>query len=101
MSTEESPPIKDICPKCTFLRNGDIQFNNISLPPSSSQLLEQAGVSCTCIYSSLDQTARKINVAKFVNKKVTTLLVTDVAVSYCDVIIMSSSHVTVPVGSWH
>jgi ATP-dependent RNA helicase DDX54/DBP10 len=35
----------------------------------------------TYIYSSLDQTARKINVAKFVNKKVMVMIVTDVAVS--------------------
>lgn len=38
-------------------------------------------MSCTYIYSSLDQTARKINVAKFVSKKTRIMLVTDVAVS--------------------
>ena len=45
------------------------------------QLLHEAGIMVTCIYSSLDQTARKINVAKFVNKKVMVMIVTDVAVS--------------------
>lgn len=45
------------------------------------QLLHEAGVMATYIYSSLDQTARKINVAKFVNKKVMVMIVTDVAVS--------------------
>ena len=45
------------------------------------QLLHEAGIMATYIYSSLDQTARKINVAKFVNKKVMVMIVTDVAVS--------------------
>ena len=45
------------------------------------QLLEEAGIMATYIYSSLDQTARKINVATFVNKKVMVMIVTDVAVS--------------------
>jgi len=45
------------------------------------QVLEAAGVATTYIYSSLDQTARKINAAKFVSKKIKILLVTDVAVS--------------------
>ena len=45
------------------------------------QLLQEAGIMVTYIYSSLDQTARKINVAKFVNKKVMVMIVTDVAVS--------------------
>ena len=54
------------------------------------QLLSQVGISCTYIYSSLDQTARKINLAKFVNKKSMVMLVTDVAVSvYNDIIMMS------------
>ena len=39
-------------------------------------------MSCTYIYSSLDQTARKINVAKFVSKKVSVVLVTDIAVCF-------------------
>ena len=67
-----------------------------SLPPlyPSTQLLDQAGISCTNIYSSLDQTARKINVAKFVNKKVMTLLVTDVAVgTYINCMTSSLHHV--------
>ena len=46
-----------------------------------SQLLHEAGVMATYIYSSLDQAARKINVAKFVSKKVMVMVVTDVAVS--------------------
>ena len=45
------------------------------------KVLESAGLSTTYIYSSLDQTARKINAAKFVSKKTNILLVTDVAVS--------------------
>ena len=48
-----------------------------------SKVLEAAGVSTTYIYSSLDQTARKINAAKFSSKKTKILLVTDVAVSSC------------------
>jgi len=46
------------------------------------QLLLTSGINASYIYSSLDQTARKINVAKFVNKKVMVMLVTDVAVSH-------------------
>ena len=45
-------------------------------------------MSCTYIYSSLDQTARKINVAKFVSKKTRIMLVTDVAVSHVTVYVV-------------
>ena len=51
----------------------------------------------TYIYSSLDQTARKINVAKFVNKKVMVMIVTDVAVSLreqCGVIYIVIMHLS-------
>ncbi|XP_060080406.1 ATP-dependent RNA helicase DDX54-like [Ylistrum balloti] len=48
-------------------------------------LLEKAGISSTYIYSSLDQTARKINIAKFQLKKVKVLLVTDLAARGIDI----------------
>ncbi len=56
---------------CTFRLHSTIFF----------QLLTAAGISATHTYSSLDQTARKINVAKFVNKKASVMIVTDLAVS--------------------
>ncbi|XP_075290580.1 ATP-dependent RNA helicase DDX54 [Opisthocomus hoazin] len=43
------------------------------------ELLTAQGVHCTHIYSSLDQTARKINIARFAQGKCPVLLVTDVA----------------------
>ena len=46
---------------------------------SPPQLLTAQGVRCTHIYSSLDQTARKINIARFAQGKCPVLLVTDVA----------------------
>jgi len=49
------------------------------------ELLEHAGISCSFIYSSLDQTARKINVAKFQKKKTMVLVVTDVAARGIDI----------------
>ncbi|OWF35956.1 ATP-dependent RNA helicase DDX54-like [Mizuhopecten yessoensis] len=48
-------------------------------------LLEKAGIDCSYIYSSLDQTARKINIAKFQLKKVKVLLVTDLAARGIDI----------------
>nr|XP_054754482.1 LOW QUALITY PROTEIN: ATP-dependent RNA helicase DDX54-like [Lytechinus pictus] len=49
------------------------------------ELLDQAGISCTYIYSALDQAARKINVAKFTHKKTHILLVTDIAARGIDI----------------
>ncbi|NXG77067.1 DDX54 helicase, partial [Baryphthengus martii] len=43
------------------------------------------GIHCTHIYSSLDQTARKINIAKFSQGKCPVLLVTDVAARGLDI----------------
>uniref|UniRef100_H2ZC87 RNA helicase n=1 Tax=Ciona savignyi TaxID=51511 RepID=H2ZC87_CIOSA len=40
---------------------------------------------CSYVYSSLDQTARKINIAKFRNKKTMVLIVTDVAARGLDI----------------
>ncbi|XP_036625149.1 ATP-dependent RNA helicase DDX54 [Trichosurus vulpecula] len=49
------------------------------------ELLTIQGVGCTHIYSSLDQTARKINLAKFVHGKCSALIVTDVAARGLDI----------------
>ncbi|XP_067406369.1 ATP-dependent RNA helicase DDX54 isoform X2 [Emydura macquarii macquarii] len=49
------------------------------------ELLTAQGVNCTHIYSSLDQAARKINIAKFVHGKCAVLLVTDVAARGIDI----------------
>ncbi|XP_004518952.1 ATP-dependent RNA helicase DDX54 [Ceratitis capitata] len=48
-------------------------------------ILTKCGISNTAVYSSLDPTARKINTAKFVNKKVSVLTVTDVAARGIDI----------------
>lgn len=48
-------------------------------------LLEYFGYSVSYAYSSLDQTARKINIAKFQNKKTSLLIVTDVAARGIDI----------------
>jgi len=48
-------------------------------------VLNEAGIECSYIYSSLDQTARKINVAKFQKKKTLILVVTDVAARGIDI----------------
>ncbi|KAK7091946.1 ATP-dependent RNA helicase DDX54-like [Littorina saxatilis] len=48
-------------------------------------LLTQCGISCTYIYSSLDQTARKIHVAKFQHKQVKVMIVTDLAARGIDI----------------
>uniref|UniRef100_A0A452U1D0 ATP-dependent RNA helicase DDX54 n=1 Tax=Ursus maritimus TaxID=29073 RepID=A0A452U1D0_URSMA len=50
-----------------------------------SELLTTQGVSCTHIYSALDQTARKINLAKFTHGKCSTLIVTDLAARGLDI----------------
>lgn len=49
------------------------------------ELLNGIDIPCTHIFSSLDQTARKINAAKFYSKKVNVLLVTDIAARGIDV----------------
>ncbi|KAM8797579.1 ATP-dependent RNA helicase DDX54 [Eudromia elegans] len=49
------------------------------------ELLTAQGIHCTHIYSSLDQTARKINIAKFSHGKCPVLLVTDVAARGLDI----------------
>lgn len=51
----------------------------------SEQLLTAQGVSCAHIYSALDQTARKINLAKFIHNKCSTLIVTDLAARGLDI----------------
>ncbi|KAK2888268.1 ATP-dependent RNA helicase DDX54 [Channa argus] len=49
------------------------------------ELLSSEGLECAYIYSSLDQTARKINIGKFVHRKAMVLLVTDVAARGIDI----------------
>ncbi|CAH1247532.1 DDX54 [Branchiostoma lanceolatum] len=49
------------------------------------ELLTEAGLTCSAVYSSLDQTARKINIAKFTNKKTKVMLVTDIAARGIDI----------------
>ncbi|KAF1476976.1 ATP-dependent RNA helicase DDX54, partial [Pygoscelis antarcticus] len=53
--------------------------------PACTLLLTAQGIRCTHIYSSLDQTARKINIAKFAQGKCPVLLVTDVAARGLDI----------------
>ena len=48
-------------------------------------LLELAGISATYIYSQLDPSARKINAAKFAARKVTVMVVTDLAARGLDI----------------
>ncbi|EDV95506.1 GH15746 [Drosophila grimshawi] len=50
-----------------------------------SYILSQSGISNTSVYSSLDAAARKINTAKFASKKVSVLVVTDVAARGIDI----------------
>ncbi|XP_055845086.1 ATP-dependent RNA helicase DDX54 [Episyrphus balteatus] len=50
-----------------------------------SYILTQAGISNAPVYSSLDPSARKINTAKFQYKKVSVLVVTDVAARGIDI----------------
>lgn len=49
------------------------------------ELLISEGVECAYIYSALDQTARKINIGKFVHRKAMVLIVTDVAARGIDI----------------
>ena len=56
----------------------------------SLQLLQKAGISCCCVYSSLDPAARKINVAKFTHKKCSVMLVTDLAARGIDIPVLDN-----------
>ncbi|XP_061589348.1 ATP-dependent RNA helicase DDX54 [Cololabis saira] len=49
------------------------------------ELLSLEGIDCAFIYSALDQTARKINIGKFVHRKAMVLIVTDVAARGIDI----------------
>lgn len=49
------------------------------------ELLATEGIECAYIYSALDQTARKINIGKFVHRKAMVLVVTDVAARGIDI----------------
>ncbi|XP_034565508.1 ATP-dependent RNA helicase DDX54 [Notolabrus celidotus] len=49
------------------------------------ELLTSEGMDCAYIYSALDQTARKINIGKFVHRKAMVLIVTDVAARGIDI----------------
>uniref|UniRef100_UPI003AAE0951 ATP-dependent RNA helicase DDX54 n=1 Tax=Centroberyx gerrardi TaxID=166262 RepID=UPI003AAE0951 len=49
------------------------------------ELLSLEGLECAYIYSALDQTARKINIGKFVHRKAMVLIVTDVAARGIDI----------------
>ncbi|XP_053558139.1 ATP-dependent RNA helicase DDX54 [Bombina bombina] len=49
------------------------------------ELLDMQGIPCSHIYSSLDQTARKINLGLFLHGKVRALMVTDVAARGIDI----------------
>lgn len=49
------------------------------------EILERANISCSYVYSNLDQAARKINVAKFRTHKVDILIVTDIAARGIDI----------------
>lgn len=51
----------------------------------SLQLLNNSGISNTCVYSNLDPSARKINTAKFASRRVQVLIVTDVAARGIDI----------------
>ncbi|XP_058889354.1 ATP-dependent RNA helicase DDX54-like isoform X2 [Acipenser ruthenus] len=49
------------------------------------ELLMLEGMDCAYIYSALDQTARKINIGKFVHRKAMVMIVTDVAARGIDI----------------
>ncbi|GFU19401.1 ATP-dependent RNA helicase DDX54 [Nephila pilipes] len=51
----------------------------------SKEVLEKASIPCSYIYSTLDQMARTINIAKFRAGKVRVLLVTDIAARGLDI----------------
>uniref|UniRef100_A0AAZ1XMN8 RNA helicase n=1 Tax=Oreochromis aureus TaxID=47969 RepID=A0AAZ1XMN8_OREAU len=54
------------------------------------ELLSSEGLECAYIYSALDQTARKINIGKFVHRKAMVLLVTDVAARGIDIALLDN-----------
>lgn len=49
------------------------------------EMLTLEGIECAYIYSALDQTARKINIGRFVHRKAMVLIVTDVAARGIDI----------------
>lgn len=49
------------------------------------ELLDVAGIESSFVYSTLDQTARKINIGKFQRKKTNVMVVTDVAARGIDI----------------
>ncbi|XP_067293615.1 ATP-dependent RNA helicase DDX54 isoform X2 [Pseudorasbora parva] len=49
------------------------------------EVLMEQGIEAAYIYSALDQTARKINIGRFVHRKASVLLVTDVAARGIDI----------------
>jgi ATP-dependent RNA helicase DDX54/DBP10 len=53
-------------------------------------LLEAAGITTAAVYGSMDQTARKINIAKFRAGKVRVLVVTDVAARGIDIPLLNN-----------
>ncbi|XP_043757640.1 ATP-dependent RNA helicase DDX54 isoform X3 [Cervus elaphus] len=55
-----------------------------------SELLATQGVSCAHVYSALDQTARKINLARFTHGKCSALIVTDLAARGLDIPLLDS-----------
>ncbi|KAJ8020992.1 ATP-dependent RNA helicase DDX54 [Holothuria leucospilota] len=50
-----------------------------------NEILQAVNISCTFIFSALDPSARKINIAKFASRKTNVLLVTDVAARGIDI----------------
>ncbi|XP_055461862.1 ATP-dependent RNA helicase DDX54 isoform X1 [Psammomys obesus] len=56
-----------------------------------TELLTAQGLSCTHIYSSLDQAARKINLARFTHNKCSTLIVTDLAARGLDIPLLDNA----------
>ncbi|XP_067911214.1 ATP-dependent RNA helicase DDX54 [Heterodontus francisci] len=49
------------------------------------ELITKQGIDCSHSYSALDQTARKINIGKFVHRKCMVMIVTDVAARGIDI----------------
>uniref|UniRef100_UPI00398ED3FE ATP-dependent RNA helicase DDX54 n=1 Tax=Pristiophorus japonicus TaxID=55135 RepID=UPI00398ED3FE len=49
------------------------------------ELITKQGIECSHTYSALDQTARKINIGKFVHRKCMVMIVTDVAARGIDI----------------
>lgn len=71
-----------------IIKHGELTFIFVATRHHAEYLrdiLERAGVSCTYVYSSLDQAARRINVSKFQARQVPVMLVTDVAARGLDI----------------